>query len=176
MEVVCLVGGRRTTQLMRDPLGGKLGDTMLQEASRTVASPMIAIGLVCALSCAHSRTFDYTSDDPVAKAVCALADSGDYRVLAIKSRDSLIIPIDWTLPDTAVNLEMPPGGFYIFLKPEGLAGRRDRPSEQQQAFMQRYNTVIFQVLQSLPHEESLPPNLRLKLTGCGGRLKGNSLP
>src|SRR5689334_17963157 len=132
---------------------------------------MVSVGLIV-LACRHTRTFNYTTQDPDAEALCAFTDSGDYRVLAIKSGDSLIIPIDSSVAHGEINLEKPPGGFYIFLKPEGLRGHPDRPSEVQDSFMTRYNSVIWTLLQSLrPGSESLPPNLRMKLSWCGGRQK-----
>ncbi len=134
---------------------------------------MVSVGLI-PLACGHTRMFNYRTQDPDAEALCAFTDSADYRVLAIKSRDSLIVPIDSSLPPTDINLEMPPGVFYIFLKPEGLPGRPDRPSEVQQKFMNRYNSVIWTLLRLQLREESLPPNLRLKLSGCGGRQKETS--
>src|SRR5512144_471695 len=121
---------------------------MLRKRS-TALTLISTLEVAAALSgCARQRLFDYQADDPVAEAACALVDSGDYRVLAIRWRDSLIVPIDSSLPRKPVNLERPPGGFYVFLKPERVRGNPDRPSQAQMSFMERYNTVIFTLLQA----------------------------
>jgi hypothetical protein len=102
---------------------------------------------------------DYVNADPVADARRALVDSGHFHMLAVRVGDSVINPVDSTvLNERSYNVQVAPEGAIVFLPVDPAAGRRGWPSDAQLAYITRYNTAIFALLDTNALRARLPPN------------------
>jgi hypothetical protein len=110
--------------------------------------------LLVVLACSRSGSIDYAAADPVADARRAFLDSGHFHVLAVKVGDSVISPWDGSaLMETSYNVQVAPEGGVVFLALDPSPDRPDRPSEHQLAYISRYNTTLFALLDT----NAMPP-------------------
>ena len=129
--------------------------------TRALFSSLTATFLAVACSAGSGRV-DYRTADPVADARRALLDSGHFHLLAVKVGDSVISPYDSAaLMETSYNVEVAPEGGVVFLPVDPSPDRPEWPSAPQVAYINRYNTTLFALLDT--NAMPLPPNKRLKL-------------
>src|SRR5437879_3372193 len=102
---------------------------------------IVASALFAVLSCHRAVTMDYGTADPIADARQAFAQD-DYRVLGVRVHDSVVTPIDSTLPHMEVNVQLP-NGPVRFLHIVPRFGASDQPSDEQLSYMKRYNTEMW---------------------------------
>jgi len=102
---------------------------------------IVASALFAALSCHRAVTMNYGTADPVADARQAFAQD-DYRVLGVRVHDTVLTPIDSTLPPMEVNVQLP-NGPVRFLNIAPRSGASDQPSDEQLSYMKRYNTEMW---------------------------------
>jgi len=119
----------------------------------------VATVLAAALTgCVREVRIDYRVADPIADARRAMRDSGHFHLLAVKVGDSVIMPSDTTaFRERGYNVEVAPEGGVVFLALDPDPARRDWPSAQQVAYIERYNTALFALLDSNAMSARLPP-------------------
>ena len=118
------------------------------------------------LGCSRVSRMDYRTADPIADAKRAFSQD-DYRVVGVKLGDTVLAPVDSSVGHVEVNVQLP-NGPVRFLALDPQPANPDRPSEAQLSYLKRYNTEIWTRLRTLREMpvRSLPPNVRLKLSGA----------
>ena len=117
------------------------------------------IAFFCLACGGDGPRIDYVTADPIADARRAMLDSGHFHMLAVKVGDSVINPIDsGVLKDKSYSVEVAPEGPVVFLPVDPAPTRRGWPSDAQLAYITRYNTAIFALLDTNIMRARLPPN------------------
>jgi hypothetical protein len=132
--------------------------------SRRPRLPQLAFLPVLLAACGSSSRIDYRLADPIADARRALIDSGHFHMLAVRVGDSVIIPSDATAyMERSYNVQVAPEGGVVFLPLDPSRRRPSWPSDQQVAYIERYNTALFAFLDTNAMSAGVPPKKRLKL-------------
>ena len=113
-------------------------------------APMLLLGMV--LACAGEARMDYAGADPVADARAALA-KGDFHLVGVRVRDSIVSPIDSVYQNTQINVEVGPSGGMRYLPLTHDPDQPGVPSRAQMSYMKRFNTEMFRVIE----ENARPP-------------------
>ena len=119
---------------------------MLESGVR-IAPFLLSLALACG-----GPSMDYSAADPVADARAALK-AGNFHLVAVRVGDSVVSPIDSAYESAEINVEVGPDGPTRYLDLVEDSNAPGVPSRAQIAYMKRFNTEMFRMLE----ENARPP-------------------